>query len=193
MDVNKKWFYLLFSSSVIAFLLSFSGTLDRASGNQLTGSKPTNLYKVKDDKETTRPRAPNFTLKSLKGDQLSLNDFRGRYVLLNMWASWCAPCRQEASSLVRIDEAFSDKQLMVIGVNMTSQESSLSNVEAFVKKHNIRFPILLDQNGNVMDLYRVLGIPTTYLLDRKGRVMERFRGVITLDKITEILNGPLVK
>ncbi|HEX7064496.1 MAG TPA: TlpA disulfide reductase family protein [Bacillales bacterium] len=191
--MNKKWFYLLFSSSVIAFLLSFSGTLDRASGNQLTGSKPTNLYKVKDDKETTRPRAPNFTLKSLKGDQLSLNDFRGRYVLLNMWASWCAPCRQEASSLVRIDEAFSDKQLMVIGVNMTSQESSLSNVEAFVKKHNIRFPILLDQNGNVMDLYRVLGIPTTYLLDRKGRVMERFRGVITLDKITEILNGPLVK
>ncbi|HEX6923128.1 MAG TPA: TlpA disulfide reductase family protein [Bacillales bacterium] len=149
--------------------------------------------KMESSKEPDRLQAPSFTLKTLSGRQVFLGDYLGRYVLLNMWASWCGPCQEEAASLVKIDHKFSDKKLMVLGVNMTSQESSVDDVRDFVKKHRIDFPILLDKDGKVMESYHVLGIPTTYLLDPEGRIIHRFRGAITVNNVTELLKGNLSK
>ncbi|HEU5139091.1 MAG TPA: TlpA disulfide reductase family protein [Bacillales bacterium] len=191
--MNWKWIYLLSFICVVGLLLYFSGTQDEARGNSVTRNGQSHLEGVKDGRSSDHVQAPDFTLESLTGRKLSLSGFRGRYVLLNMWASWCGPCKQEAPHLVQIDQAFQDTQLMVIGVNMTSQELNLSDVRAFVEKHNFSFPILLDKDGSVMDLYHVIGIPTTYLLDPKGRVIQKFRGVITLEKITETLDGKVAK
>lgn len=132
-------------------------------------------------------QAPDFTLKTLSGKTLSLKDFRGRYVLVNLWASWCGPCQKEAPQLNKIDKAFSDKRLMILGVNMTSQEGSIKNVKHFVKKEGISFPILLDRSGEVMNRYHVIGIPTSYLIDPKGKVLQRFRGAVTLAEIKKIM------
>lgn len=136
---------------------------------------------------STKKSAPDFTLKTLSGKKLSLHDFKGQYVLLNMWASWCGPCQQEAPDLVHIDRTFSDKKLKVLGINMTSQELSVKNVRHFVEKYRLSFPTLLDRHGVVMDRYKVVGIPTSYLIDQQGRVVRQFRGSITLPEIKQAL------
>jgi peroxiredoxin len=134
-------------------------------------------------------KAPLFSLENLEGNSVSLSDYRGKKVLLNMWATWCGPCRQEMPELVNIDETYSNEKLAVIGVNMTSQEFSVKDVRSFAKQYNVTYPILLDDDGEVMDKYRVIGLPTSFLIDEKGDVMREFRGIVTMEKIAQILRG----
>lgn len=141
------------------------------------------------DEQAKRVQAPDFTLSTLSGEKISLHDTRGRYVLLNMWASWCGPCREETPHLVRIDKTFPDKKLTVLGVNMTSEELKIKSVRDFVQKYNVSYPVLLDKNGKVMNDYHIIGIPTSYLLDKKGRIIHRFEGDVTVTDIKKLLKS----
>jgi thiol-disulfide isomerase/thioredoxin len=139
--------------------------------------------------QSKRVQAPDFTLNTLSGEKISLHDTRGRYVLLNMWASWCGPCREEAPHLVQIDQTYPDKKLTVLGVNMTSQELGVKDVHDFVQKYSIGYPVLLDKNGKVMSDYHIIGIPTSYLLDQQGRIIHRFRGDVTGKEVERLLKS----
>lgn len=176
-------FFLLFAVVVTAAFLSGG---DLQSQQAVSHSTKKNDHLQSKTKESS-VKAPNFTLKTLSGDTLSLKDFRGRYVLINMWASWCGPCKKEAPELVKIDQAYPDQKLMILGVNMTSQEMSIQNVKHFVQQKGITFPVLLDRDGKVMNEYHVIGIPTTYLIGPNGKVLHRFRGAITLKEIRKFV------
>lgn len=111
--------------------------------------------------------APDFTLESLSGDQISLSDMRGKAIVLNLWASWCPPCRAEMPALQRVYQENHDRGLQVLAVNMTAQDS-LTDVEAFVQEFNLTFPILLDTSGEVGNAYLMRALPTTFFIDREG-------------------------
>jgi peroxiredoxin len=114
--------------------------------------------------------APDFTLPSADGHQVSLQQYRGKIVFLNFWATWCIPCREEMPALEGLHQKYQAQDLVIISIDL---KESADQVRAFFDKHSLSFPALLDQNGSVFRDYLVAGMPTTYLIGRDGTMLAR--------------------
>jgi thiol-disulfide isomerase/thioredoxin len=114
--------------------------------------------------------APDFTLPTVDGQQVSLEAYRGKVVFLNFWATWCIPCREEMPALERLYQAYQAQDFAVISIDL---KETADQVKAFFQKHALSFPALLDQNGAVFRDYLVAGMPTTYLIGRDGMLLAR--------------------
>ena len=135
--------------------------------------------------------APDFTLPALDGTKVSLSQFGGKPVLINFWASWCLPCREEMPKLVQSYESHKAEGFMLLGVNLTYSDT-LPDVLAFANEFNIIFPVLLDKDGAVAEkMYQIPGIPTSVFVNRAGTIERIQVGVMTGRQIkqyvTEIL------
>ncbi len=122
-------------------------------------------------------KAPEFTLKTLKGEEISLRDLRGKVVLLNFWATWCPPCKEEMPLFVEVYRKYREKGFEILAVSMDSKPEP---VEKFVREYRFPFPVLMD-DGNVSTKYGVQGLPTSFLIDRDGEVVK-----VRLGKYKEI-------
>ena len=111
--------------------------------------------------------APDFTLKSLEGGNLRLEEYRGQVVLINFWASWCGPCRQEMPLLDRLHHRYEDTGFAVLGVNVEGEAAPAQDI---VDKTNVTFPILIDDGQKVSELYNLQAMPSTVVIDRDGVV-----------------------
>lgn len=111
--------------------------------------------------------APDFTLDALNGESVTLSDLRGKVVLVNLWASWCPPCRAEMPALENVYRAFKDQGLEVLAVNTTYQDGE-REAAAFVQDYGLSFPIPLDRTGAVSRRYQLNALPSTYFIDRQG-------------------------
>lgn len=120
--------------------------------------------------------APDFELATLEGETIRLSDYKGQPVLINFWATWCSPCRAEFPDF---QKAFVDNadNLMIIGVNNTAADQ-IELVGDFVAEMGATFPIVLDETGDTIETYRVLGLPTTVFIDSDGIIHEVFTGPI---------------
>ena len=118
--------------------------------------------------------APVFSLKDAKGQDLSLESFRGKLVMLNFWATWCGPCRQEMPSLEALYQKYKDRDFVVLGLSL--DEEGWQPVEAFLKIIPVNFPILLDKDMRISELYETYRVPETYLIDPEGMVVAKFVG-----------------
>lgn len=116
---------------------------------------------------TTGSVAPDFTLKSNSGKNLKLSEFRGQVIMINFWATWCGPCREEMPLLNRIHEQYRKAGFTLLGVNIDDRPAT---AQAMAKNLGIRFPILFDTEKRVSRLYDVNAMPSTLLIDRDGRV-----------------------
>lgn len=113
--------------------------------------------------------APAYQALTLDGDTVSLESFRGQVVLLNLWATWCAPCRHETPFLQAVYEENKDRGFEIVGVSMdTGDQTRL--IREFVEEYGVGYTILHDRTMQGMDVYQVLGLPATFLLDREGVV-----------------------
>ena len=113
--------------------------------------------------------APNFTLKNLDGKEISLNQFRGKHVLINFWATWCGPCKIEMPSLEALYERFKDRNFVLLAISNDMFGANI--VKPFVKAHNINFPVLLDQRLKVSNALGVGSLPTTFMIDPQGKII----------------------
>jgi cytochrome c biogenesis protein CcmG, thiol:disulfide interchange protein DsbE len=111
--------------------------------------------------------APDFTLDLLGGGEITLSDLRGKPVVLNIWATWCPPCREEMPAIEKVYRSYKELGLVVIGLNLTSQDSEQA-ISDFVQELGLTFPIALDRDGSVGNRYRPPGLPTTYFIDSQG-------------------------
>lgn len=111
--------------------------------------------------------APDFTLDSLDGGQTTLSDLRGQIVLVNLWASWCLPCRAEMPAIERVYRSYKDLGLEVLAVNATNQDS-VDAATAFVQERGLTFPVLLDRTGSTSAAYNLRGLPSSFFIDRQG-------------------------
>ena len=117
--------------------------------------------------------APDFTPKDLKGTQVTLKNFKGRVVFLNFWATWCPPCRREMPSMERLYKQLKDRDFTMLAVDMQESEK---RVRAFISEFSLSFPALLDLNGDISSLYGIVGLPTTYIIDREGKIIGKAVG-----------------
>jgi thiol-disulfide isomerase/thioredoxin len=116
--------------------------------------------------------APSFTLTGLDGSTYTVGGAREKPLFVNFWASWCGPCEEEAPDLVNLYNKYKG-QFDLYAVNVT-QGDKLENVKAFVKEHEFPFPVLLDKEGKVAEMYRFLVIPTSFIVDKNGVIQEVF-------------------
>ena len=117
--------------------------------------------------------APNFTLKSLDGKNLKLSEMRGNVVLINFWASWCGPCRQEMPLLNALHNKYAPLGFTVLGVNV---EENSDDARGFLVNFPVDFPILLDNKNKVSKQYNVIAMPTTVVVDRDGNMRFLHKG-----------------
>lgn len=115
--------------------------------------------------------APDFILPATDGTLFALHDLRGRPVIINLWASWCPPCRAEMPALQQVYQEYQDEGLVILAVNATNQDN-LQDALDFASSMGLTFPILLDQNGEVSTLYQLQALPTTFFVDSQGIIQE---------------------
>ena len=120
--------------------------------------------------------APVYELQNDRGAAVSLTAYRGRVVLMNLWASWCPPCRAEMPDLQRLANAYSSRGIAIVGVN---EGESAQRARAFADSLAIRFPIWIDESQRYGRTYAALGLPTTVIVDRRGIVVRGFDGALT--------------
>jgi cytochrome c biogenesis protein CcmG/thiol:disulfide interchange protein DsbE len=126
-----------------------------------------------------RPAAPGFDLPLLAADgQLDLADLRGRPAVVNFWASWCPPCREEAPALNRLARQWQARGVRFVGIDFNDASDS---ARSFARRHDVRYTLLRDTDSRVTDRYGVTGPPETFVLDRRGRAVAHFAGPIVDD------------
>jgi cytochrome c biogenesis protein CcmG, thiol:disulfide interchange protein DsbE len=127
---------------------------------------------------STHPKAPAFTLTDIFGHPLSLDQYRGKVVLLDFWATWCGPCQMEIPGLVRLENRYRGQGLQVLGVVMRDQAQ---NVPGFYKQFGMDYPVAMGSE-KLADLYGgIFGLPTTFLIGRDGRIYSKVIGGVGED------------
>ena len=117
--------------------------------------------------DSANGRAPDFTLQSRDGDTVKLSELRGQVVLINFWASWCGPCRQEMPLLEALHQRYNRLGFTLLGVNV---DSNSRDAETLLKDTPVTFPVLFDNKNQISKLYDVVAMPSTVLVDRNGNV-----------------------
>ncbi|MDH4223215.1 MAG: TlpA family protein disulfide reductase [candidate division Zixibacteria bacterium] len=133
----------------------------------------------------------DFSLQDLKGKIHSLKEFKGKVVLLNFWATWCPPCKEDIAELVKIYGQYKDSGLEIIGISLDKKE--LGVVDSFAREMDIPYTILMGDETMIKNYGDFKGVPTTFLLNREGVIVKRYAGQITVETIKSDLNAWLKK
>ncbi|MCB1869272.1 MAG: TlpA family protein disulfide reductase [Gammaproteobacteria bacterium] len=119
------------------------------------------------------PQAPEFVLRDLDGNQHRLSDYRGQVVIINFWATWCPPCREEMPSMQRAWESLKNDGIHMLAINVGEDEDTIFQ---FTANYPVDFPLLMDSDSGVINQWPVRGLPTTFVVDPKGRISYRAIG-----------------
>lgn len=133
--------------------------------------------------------APDFDLATINGEHTKLSNYRGKKVILNFWASWCPPCKAEMPNIEEFYKKNKDKNVIVLAVNLTTEDKNRNNMQKFIKDLGLTFPVLLDEQGNVGNLYQAFTIPTSYIIDTKGIVQQKFVGPMSKETIKRLVSN----
>ncbi len=159
MDCFKKYIYL---SVILLTLLLLSGC-DNSTPDQ-------SLKAVSSESKV----ATDFTLMNMQGEPVSLSQYRGKVVILNFWATWCPPCREEMPSMERLYQKYKDQGLVILAVS--TDENGKKVVGQFLQKTPYSFPILLDSDSVAQNAYGVFRFPESFIIDRNGIVVKKIIG-----------------
>ncbi len=118
--------------------------------------------------------APDFGLRTLKGDYVKLSDYRGKVVFLNIWATWCPPCREEIPSIEALYQRLKGREFEMLAVSVDREGERV--VRPFAEKYGLRIPVLLDPDNKTYRLYGLTGVPETFIVDKTGAVINRIIG-----------------
>jgi peroxiredoxin len=115
--------------------------------------------------------APDFELATTTGKTVKLSDLHGQPILINLWTTWCPPCRAEMPAIEKVYNEYKDDGLVVLAINMTYQDAA-TDIPAFVNEYSLTFPILLDESGSVGTSYQLRSLPSSFFIGRDGIIKE---------------------
>lgn len=166
---------LLMSVSImIMAVLMLSCTADKANGSDKKPVEQKQSRTTATSQSDQYVLAPDFALEDLNGDVVRLSEYQGKVVFLNFWATWCPPCRAEIPHFIELVEQYGDDGFEVIGVDLDPRD--FSKVQTFVDQQGINYTILYDTKG-VSQMYGgIQYIPTTFVINREGKVVEQIQG-----------------
>jgi cytochrome c biogenesis protein CcmG/thiol:disulfide interchange protein DsbE len=127
--------------------------------------------------------APDFLLKDLGGNDITLDDYKGDVIFLNFWATWCPPCRQEIPGFIKAYEKYKDDGLVILGVAVSDRENSVKN---YVEKSKMTYPIAMGDNKILKDYQPGNAIPATIIIDRDGNIFHKHVGFMDQSQVEEI-------
>lgn len=133
--------------------------------------------------------APDFEARHLHGKSVKLSDYRGKTVILNLWATWCPPCRAEMPHMQTFYEKNKSNGVEIVAVNLTTIDHGEAAIRQFVQDFGLSFDILLDEDGSVVMKYPSLTIPTSFLIDSKGIVREKIMGPMDEEKMSSLIKS----
>jgi peroxiredoxin len=131
---------------------------------------------------TAAKSAPDFELKGLDGKTVKLSEYRGKVVILDFWATWCPPCREEIPHFIKLQKELGDEGLAIIGVSLDQTDSP---VKSFIKEHGINYPVVMGDRNLASKYGGVRAIPTTFVIDKKGEIAKKYVGY----KSEEVFRG----
>ena len=175
---SKKSIYIVTRKYVLLFLVIFIGAilffLEHFTETPISIADIQTKKIFNEKKSSVGYFAPSFKLRNIKGNYESLESYRGKVVVLNFWATWCAPCRIEMPSFEKLYRRYRSEGVTVLAI--TLDKNSENKIKSFVDEYGLSFPILLDEKGEVERLYPSMTIPFTYIIDRQGRIVARVDG-----------------
>ncbi len=115
--------------------------------------------------------APDFSLSTPEGEVVKLSELRGQAVLVNLWATWCPPCRAEMPAMQKLYEEYRHEGFVILAVNMTYQDDRLA-IAPFIQQYQLTFPILIDERGDVAQKYELRSLPSSFFIDHDGFIQE---------------------
>lgn len=139
--------------------------------------------------DATGKKAPDWSLKGMDGKAINFSDFSGKVVIVNLWATWCPPCRREIPDFIELQKEYKEQGLVIIGISLDQSEAP---VKPFVEKNSINYPVVMG-NSEVAQLYgNIRSIPTTFIVDSDGNIVESFFGLRSKEIFEESIK-PLLK
>lgn len=132
--------------------------------------------------------APDFTLKDLEGNEVSLSDYKGEVVLLNFWATWCGPCKIEMPWFVEFQRQYKDKGFTVLAVSL---DDDIDPVAPFVEKYELNFPVVWGDNETADKFGGVAALPTTLIINREGEIVDSHTGLVSKSVYVEQIESLL--
>ncbi|GAE25291.1 thiol:disulfide oxidoreductase [Halalkalibacter wakoensis JCM 9140] len=126
-------------------------------------------------------------LTTLNGDEVSLDEYLGQPVVLNFFATWCHPCQEEMPIILELEKKVKERGGKFVAINMTSQEKSKEEIRPFLQHFRATFDPLLDQDGEIMKKYQIIGIPTTLVIDEQGIIVQRINGGLTNEIMEDLV------
>jgi cytochrome c biogenesis protein CcmG/thiol:disulfide interchange protein DsbE len=173
--MTKRNFYnhSLFKSAIIVAL---SGIILFSCGKkeEKKATPEKTPQKTETKANTDANMAPDFTLTAIDGKDVQLSDYLGKVVIIDFWATWCPPCKAEIPGFVELYEQYADAGLEIIGISL--DQGDLSVVSNFVKSYNVNYPIVYYKDEVIMNYGGIRSIPTTFVVDREGKIVERLVG-----------------
>jgi cytochrome c biogenesis protein CcmG/thiol:disulfide interchange protein DsbE len=177
----------LVALTAVAIVVTLATVEFRTRGTGDIGGFTVANYKARAEVESTP--APEFSLPSLDGgERVGVSSFRGHVVVLNFWASWCFPCRTEAPGLRWVSEHYRAQGVRFLGVDERDDQAA---ARAFVEEFGWRYPIASDPAGSLAYGYRLIGLPTTFIIDPSGTIRYRFQGYLDRDVLRSALDDVL--
>jgi cytochrome c biogenesis protein CcmG/thiol:disulfide interchange protein DsbE len=173
---NRRWLFVAVVVGLLALLALLFWGLRRGPSTDVGGAVPLN-----------RP-APQFTVTTIDGQQLSMSDLRGKTVVLNVWASWCVPCRDEAGELNRSYGVYKDRNVVFVGIAWNDDDGQ---VRKFVDQYKVPYTVALDPEGKIAIDLGITGVPETYLINAQGQVTQKWVGPVTSAQLNSML-APMV-
>jgi peroxiredoxin len=155
---ERKLITLLIISPIVLILAIFTVTFFQKTGTSQLLQKP--------EPPREGSPAPNFTFPNLEGQPVSLSDFRGKVVFINIWATWCPTCVDEMASMQQLYNRFKGRDFEILSVSIDALGEQV--VVPFMKKHQLTFPVLLDPTGKIKKLYATTGVPESFIVDKNG-------------------------
>ncbi len=185
-DARRVWLVVGVALLLIAALGVYILVYGKVGKPLVSSATSTQDRKAKGVAPATSPVAPAFSLKDISGREVRLNDFKGKVVVLNFWATWCGPCKIETPWLVEFREQFFKQGVEVVGVSLDSLgEYDPAEIAAFAAEHKIKYPLLMGTREVYESYGSPRGIPITFLIDQQGRIRHLHSGLISIDVLKQ--------
>ena len=168
--MNTKSYKLLIILAIAGLILALV-----VAGVLLTQKNTKNEFSSKSSLEAKEP-VPNFTLSTIDGKDFHFSDYKGKPILINFFASWCLPCREEMPVLEKIVREYGPKGVVFLGIAVDDTEEKMKD---FIAKYGVTFPVGLDKTAAIQKSFGIYGIPTTYFIDKQGVINYFHSGSVT--------------
>ncbi|MFM1654124.1 TlpA disulfide reductase family protein [Brevibacillus sp. B_LB10_24] len=172
------------------------GVYSAAKPGDIGGAKPAGESALQDGSDAKSLQtgieqgnlAPDFELQTTAGQSIKLSDLKGKKVILNVWATWCPPCRAEMPDMQKFYAKHEKEDITILSVNAIKTEKNPDDVPKFIEAFGLAFPVVLDQEGLVSNTYQVAALPTSYLIDTQGIIRQKVIGPMDLEIMEKLVS-----